>query len=169
MHLLALGATLTVCLLPRVSPSAPCRRARMAPGAALETAVSVTDIFASSTCLFQPRFTGKRPADSTRRPNSSFVRCCLYLVELSLFRLRRTGNPTPISALRANKEKLDSYGDDFKKRIRFQRHAVETKSHVSTRLRLEEFPVETWRISLHLCPEGDNVRRHSELAPTKIR
>ena len=57
----------------------------MAPGAALETAVSVTDIFASSTCLFQPRFTGRKPADSTRRPNSSFVRCCLYLVELTLF------------------------------------------------------------------------------------
>ena len=41
-------------------------------------------------------------------------------------------------------------------RIRIQRHAVETNSYVSTRLRLEEFPVETWRISLSLSPEGDD-------------
>ena len=83
--------------------------------------------------LFQPRLTGRRPADSTWRPNSSFARCCLYPVELPLFCWRRTRNPTPISALRANTEKLDSYGDDFReKRIRIQRHAVETNSHVST-------------------------------------
>ena len=35
--------------------------------------------------LFQPRFAGRRPADSTWRPNSSFVRSCLYPVELPLF------------------------------------------------------------------------------------
>ena len=42
--------------------------------------------------LFQPRFTGRRPTDSTW----SFVRCCLYPVELPLFCLSRTRNPTPI-------------------------------------------------------------------------
>ena len=42
------------------------------------------------------------------------------------------------------------------KRIRIQRHAVETNSYVCTRLRLEEFPVKTWRTSLSLSSEGDD-------------
>ena len=83
---------------------------------ATETAVSETDIFASSTCYCDIMY-----------------ECCL----------RST-------------EKLDSYGDDFRKTYPFQRHAVATNSFVSTRLRLEQFPVKTWRISLSLSSERDD-------------